>query len=80
MDMAKHRTFLNFAVPDDLVEMIDETAEKSGLDRSKQARALIEYALGYVRKPYIPAAEQPAQLSFSRPQYGPPSQKSRRRR
>ena len=57
--MAKHRQFLNFFVPDDMMVQIDRCAEKSGLDRSKQARALIAYALGIdVRKPFIPAAQQ----------------------
>lgn len=77
--MAKHRTFLNFAVPDELVERIDEAAAKSGLDRSKQTRALIEYALGYEHKPFIPAAQQ-ERLSFESPTRKATARRSRKDR
>lgn len=44
--MVRQRHFLNFEVDEELLVRLDEAAEKSDLDRSKQARALIEYALG----------------------------------
>ena len=62
----KMRQFLNFPVDDDLMAQIDAAAEASGIVRAKQARALIEYALGYVRKPYIPEEHQ-AGLPFKQP-------------
>lgn len=79
MQMAKHRKFLNFEAPDDLLEKIDAAAERSGLDRSKQARALIEYALGVERKPYIPVAQQ-ERLSFNTPHHEAPGKKARKSR
>ena len=77
MDMAKTRKFLNFPVPDDLLALIDDTAKKSGLVRAKQARALIEYALGYERKPYIPAAHTQG-LPFKAPAQDAPGRRRRK--
>lgn len=80
MLMAKPRQFLNMYVPDEMMEQIDLSAQKSGLDRSKQARALIAFALGIEAhaKPYIPVAQEP-QLPFRVPTRDASPQKSRRR-
>jgi len=76
MDMAKE-TFLNFRISDEERDALDEAAKRSGCDRSKQARALIRFALGIEdQKPYIPIARQ-EQLSFSRPTQHTPGRRSR---
>jgi len=71
MVKAKRRVFLNFPIDEELMERIDAAARQSGIVRAKQARALIEYALGFERKPYIPVAESP-RLNFKKPTHGAP--------
>ena len=73
MSQAKpRRHFLNFEVEEELLAMIDETAKRSNWDRSKQARALIKYALGIPNQPYIPmerAHMQEPELPFGKPSH-----------
>ena len=72
-------TFLNFRISDEERDAIDAAAEISGLDRSKQARALINFALGLKQAPYIPA-EHEGQLSFKAPIHGVPGRRRTRRK
>jgi hypothetical protein len=78
--MLMANTFLNFRISDEEREAIDKAAAQSGIDRSKQARALIRYALGIQeppRTPYIPIAGSEGR-SFNAP--APGARRPRRRR
>ncbi len=79
MLMAKNRKFLNFEVTDELLTHLDEAAKKSRWDRSKQARAMLEYALGIEHKPYLPLPpHQLEQLPFKGPSHEAPERRRRR--
>jgi hypothetical protein len=80
MLMAKPRKFLNFEVTDELLHGLDEAAKKSRWDRSKQARAMLEYALGIERKPYLPLPPHLDAQPFNEPTHEAPGRRRRRPR
>ena len=63
--------FLNFRVSQELMEAIDHAADRSGWDRSKQVRAMLEACFGMGKLPYIPVPPGPTQdqLPFGKPSH-----------
>lgn len=78
MEMGEEIYFLNFRISEELKAALDDAATRSGWDRSKQARTMLEAAFGITHKPYIPVPTADGR-HFRQPAHGAPGRKSRRR-
>ena len=80
MPMAEQILFLNFRISTELAACLDDAAKRSGWDRSKQARRMLEAAFGITHKPFIPVPQpEGVPLSFRKPIHRAPGRKSHRR-
>jgi hypothetical protein len=65
--MKRQGPFLNFRVSDELMVCIDDAAQKSGWDRSKQVRYMLETMFGMARQPYFPKPKAADNSHYSMP-------------